>query len=174
MGGREVRNKRENGQIFDHHFVEYEYADGTLLYSQARQIPGCVRDISEHVIGTLGTAHLSQRNFSIIGENAHANRLRKGEDGHQLEHYPLFKAIRENLPHMEAEAGATATMTAILGRMSNYSGLEVRWDEAMADGQKLVPDDIKDFSDTPPVLPDDDGWYPVAVPGVTKPFEIWY
>ncbi len=75
---------------------------------------------------------------------------------------------------MEAEAGATATMTAILGRMSNYSGQEVRWDEAMADGQKLVPDDIKDFSDTPPVLPDDDGWYPVAVPGVTKPFEIWY
>lgn len=174
MGGREVRNKRENGQIFDHHFVEYEYADGTLLYSQARQIPGCVRDISEHVIGTLGTAHLSQRDFSITGKNEHANRLRKGEDGHQLEHYPLFKAIRENLPHMEAEAGATATMTAILGRMSNYSGQEVRWDEAMADGQKLVPDDIKDFNDTPPVLPDDDGWYPVAVPGVTKPFEIWY
>lgn len=174
MGGREVRDKKENGQIFDHHFVEYEYADGTLLYSQARQIPGCARDISEHVIGTLGNADLSQRDFVITGPNAYQNRLRQGEDGHQLEHYPLFKAIREDLPHMEAEQGATATMTAILGRMSNYSGQEVRWDEAMADGQKLVPDDIKDFNDTPPVLPDADGWYPVAVPGVTKPFEIWY
>lgn len=174
MGGRQVRNKKENGQIFDHHFVEYEYADGTLLYSQARQIPGCVRDISESATGTLGSASLSQRDFAITGKNAYQNRLRKGEDGHQLEHYPLFKAIRENLPHMEAEQGATATMTAILGRMSNYSGQEVRWDEAMADGQKLVPDGLKTFADTAPVQPDADGWYPVATPGVTKPFEIWY
>lgn len=174
MGGREVRNKKENGQIFDHHFVEYEYADGTLLYSQARQIPGCVRDISEHAVGTLGNASLNQRDFSISGPNAFENRLRKGEDGHQLEHFPLFKAIRENLPHMEAEQGANATMTAILGRMSNYSGQEVRWDDAMADGQKLVPDNLKTFADTAPLQPDADGWYPVAVPGVTTPFEIWY
>ena len=41
MGGRQVRNAKRHGQIFDHHFVEFEYADGTRMISQCRQIPGC-------------------------------------------------------------------------------------------------------------------------------------
>lgn len=174
MGGREVRNKEINGQIFDHHFVEYEYANGVRMWSQARQIPGCWRSVTEHVHGTLGVADLMAREFSISGPNEHAIRLRKGEDGHQLEHYPLFKAIREDLPHMEAEHGANATMTAILGRMTNYSGQVVTWEEAMASNQTLVPDDLVDFSSEAPVQPDAEGRYPVAIPGVTKPYEVWY
>ncbi len=174
MGGREVRNAPENGQIYDHHFIEYEYADGTILYSQARQIPNCVRDISESAIGTLGRANLMQREFTISGPNAKTKRFRKNEDGHQLEHYPFFKAIREDLEHNEAERGANATMTAILGRMSNYSGQNVTWDDAMASNQQLVPDGLVDFSSEAPVHPDKDGRYPVAIPGVTDPFKVWY
>lgn len=176
MGGRQVRNKRENGQIFDQHFVEYEYADGTRMWSQARQIPGCWRSVSEHVTGTLGEANLESRNYEITGKNPTRKTLGRGtnENGHQLEHYPLFEAIRKDLPHNEAETGANATMTAILGRMSNYSGQAVTWDEAMASDMKLVPDDFVDFNSEPPVKPDADGWYPVAAPGVTKPYEVWY
>lgn len=174
MGGREVRNLTINGQIYDHHFVEYEYPDGTRLWSQSRQIPGCWRSVSEHVTGTRGEAHLEARRFEITGENAFAKGLRTGENGHQLEHYPLFEAIRKDLPYAEAEQGAEATMTAILGRMSNYSGQPVTWDEAMASGQRLVPDGLADFASEPPVRPGPDGRYPVAVPGVTKPFEAWY
>ncbi|MEC5127411.1 Gfo/Idh/MocA family oxidoreductase [Verrucomicrobiales bacterium BCK34] len=174
MGGREVRNAPENGQIYDHHFIEYEYADGTILYSQARQIPNCARDISESAIGTLGRANLMQREFTITGPNAKVKRFRKNEDGHQLEHYPFFKAIREDLEHNEAERGANATMTAILGRMSNYSGQPVTWEDAMASNQQLVPDGLIDFSSEAPVHPDKDGRYPVAVPGVSDPFKVWY
>lgn len=174
MGGREVRNAPENGQIYDHHFVEYEYADGTLLYSQARQIPGCVRDISESAIGTLGRANLMQREFTITGPNADTMRFRQNEDGHQLEHYPLFRAIRENLEHNEAERGAFATMAGILGRMANYSGQEVRWEEAMASNQTLVPTGLVDFTSPAPVQPDEKGRYPIAVPGATDPFAVWY
>ncbi len=174
MGGRQVRNKKENGQIFDHHFVEYVYADGTILYSQARQIPNCWRSVSEGALGSLGTAHLEERFYQITGKNAVEQRLRSGDDGHQLEHYPLFDAIRKDLPYNEAQAGADATMTAILGRLANYSGQEVTWEDAMASDLKLVPDDIASFETVPPVVPDADGWYPVAVPGVTKPYEVWY
>lgn len=174
MGGREVRNKPENGQIFDHHFVEYEYADGTLLYSQARQIPNCWRSVSESATGTLGRASFEAREFTLSGPKADTLRFRQGEDGHQLEHFPFFKAIRENLEHNEAERGAMATMTGILGRMATYSGQEVKWDDALASDQKLVPDGLVDFSSPAPVLPDAEGRYPVAVPGATKPFEVWY
>ncbi|MEM7696932.1 MAG: Gfo/Idh/MocA family oxidoreductase [Verrucomicrobiota bacterium] len=174
MGGREVRNAPENGQIYDHHFVEYEYADGTLLYSQARQIPGCHRDISESAVGTLGRADLMQRQFTITGPNEATKGFRKNEEGHQLEHYPLFKAIRENLDHAEAERGAIATMTAIIGRMSNYSGQPVTWEDALASNQKLVPDSLVDINSEAPVQPDAEGRYPVAIPGQTKPYELWY
>ena len=174
MGGREVRNQEINGQIYDHHFVEYEYANGVRMWSQSRQIPGCWRSVSEHVHGTDGVADLEARNFSISGPRAHAIRLRKGEDGHQLEHFPFFDAIRKDLPYAEAEHGANATMAAILGRMTNYSGQVVSWEDAMASDQKLVPDDLVDFDSEPPLKPDADGRYPIAVPGSTEPFEVWY
>ncbi len=174
MGGRQVRNKRENGQIFDHHFVEYEYADGTLLYSQARQIPNCWRSISESAVGTLGKATFDTNIFTLTGPKAEVLRLRQGENGHQLEHYPFFEAIRKDLEYNEVERGANSTMTGILGRMANYSGQEVRWDDAMASNQKLVPDDLADFSSPAPVTPDAEGRYPIPIPGVTGPFEVWY
>ncbi|MDB4657557.1 Gfo/Idh/MocA family oxidoreductase [Verrucomicrobiales bacterium] len=174
MGGREVRNEKINGQIFDHHFVEFEYANGTRMWSQSRQIPECWRSVTEHLTGTLGEANFNVREFSLTGKNSFEKRLRKGENGHQLEHFPLFDAIRNDTPYNEAEHGATATMTAILGRMSNYSGQPVTWEKAMESDQRLVPDDLVDFNSEPPLKPNADGYYPVAVPGVTKPYEIWY
>ena len=33
------RPKKGMGQIFDHHFVEFTYKDGTKMYSQCRHIP---------------------------------------------------------------------------------------------------------------------------------------
>ena len=41
QGGRQVRTGDENGQIYDHHMIEYTYANGTKLLSQCRHIPGC-------------------------------------------------------------------------------------------------------------------------------------
>ena len=41
QGGREVRKGKDYGQIFDHHSVEYTYADGTILLSQCRHIKNC-------------------------------------------------------------------------------------------------------------------------------------
>jgi predicted dehydrogenase len=53
MGGRQVRNAKRHGQIFDHHFVEFEYADGVRMISQCRQIPGCWTTVSEHALARL-------------------------------------------------------------------------------------------------------------------------
>ena len=58
-------------------------------------------------------------------------------------------------------------MTAILGRMATYSGKIVKWDEALNMGIDLSPASY-DFTATPPVLPDKDGAYPVAIPGKTE------
>jgi hypothetical protein len=171
MGGRQVRNSPKlHGQIFDHFFVEYEYEDGCKLYSQCRQgQAGTHQVVSEHAVGTKGAADLGLRNathFRITGQNPWESRLKKGEDGHQLEHYPLIEAIRENKPYNEVEPAAMSTMTAILGRMAVYSGKQVEWDDAFNSKLQLMPSKVS-WDMEPPVKPDADGNYPVAVPGKT-------
>ena len=36
MGGRQVRNGKDHGEIFDHHFVEFTYKTGAVISSQCR------------------------------------------------------------------------------------------------------------------------------------------
>ncbi|MDA7916245.1 Gfo/Idh/MocA family oxidoreductase [Verrucomicrobia bacterium] len=169
MGGRQVRKQLRHGQIFDHHMVEFEYANGAKLFSQSRQIRGCAPDVSEHLTGTLGRASMESggKLYSITGPGAWQSRLKARENGHQLEHFPLFDAIRNNHEYNEAEIGAKSTMTAILGRMATYSGKMVNWDEAFASDLNLLPKEFGEYA-IPPVMPDKDGWYPTAKPGKTK------
>ena len=47
MGGRQVRTGKEHGEIFDHHAVQYEYEDGTYMFSQCRHIRGCWNSVTE-------------------------------------------------------------------------------------------------------------------------------
>ena len=47
QGGREVRKGKEYGQIFDHHFVEFTYADGSKMFSQCRHIKDCWNIVAE-------------------------------------------------------------------------------------------------------------------------------
>ena len=170
MGGRQVRaDKALHGQIFDHFFVEYEYDDGTKLFSECRKgQAGTHQQVSEHVVGTKGRADLNvqSRLFRITGANPWELRLKAGEDGHQLEHYPLTDAIRKDRPYNELDAAAMSTMTAIMGRMAVYSGKLVEWDEAFNSKLQLMPEKVT-WDMKPPVEPDADGNYPVAVPGRT-------
>lgn len=172
MGGRQVRNAKRHGQIFDHHFVEYEYADGSRMISQCRQIPGCWPSISEHALGNKGLADLANdsNSFIIKGANPWQHPIKdRGIDPYQQEHNDWFDAIRNDKPYNEAETGAISTMTAIMGRMATYSGKMVAWEKAINSQLELLP---KEFSwdAMPLVLPDADGWYPVAMPGKTEAF----
>ena len=79
----------------------------------------------------------------------------------------LFRAIRQDTPHNEAENGAHSTMTAILGRMATYSGRELSWDEALASEIVLAPAELSWTADAP-VNPDAKGLYPIPMPGRTR------
>jgi len=165
MGGRQYRNGREHGQIFDHHFVEFTYADGIKMYSQCRQIPGCWNSVSEHVEGSKGTAEL---NRGLI-ESSNGSWRFDGQrtNPYQVEHDVLADAIRQDRAHNEVDYGAESTMTAIMGRMATYSGKQITWDAAFASNLTLAPKRYA-FDATPPILPDANGIYPCALPGVTK------
>ena len=179
MGGRQVRtsdfrtdkdaitldpNTLDFGEIYDHHFVEFEYADGSRCFSQCRHINGCWNSVSEHVVGTKGSADVG--GYKIFGETAWRFRERE-KDAYQQEHDDLFDAIRNNKPYNEAEYGAKSTMTSILGRLCTYSGKMIEWDDAIKSDISLMPKSFEWDAETP-IQPDMHGIYPVAVPGKTR------
>ena len=167
QGGRQVRTGKEFGEIFDHHMVEFTYADGSKMYSQCRQIHGCWPHVSEYAHGTMGTANIQA---ATIYDNRGERTWRYGRgggNGHQLEQDHLFAAIRTGEMPNEGEYGALSTMTAIMGRMATYSGNVVAWDDALQSRVEVSPK-ISDLDTAPPVRPNKDGVYPVAMPGTTK------
>jgi myo-inositol 2-dehydrogenase / D-chiro-inositol 1-dehydrogenase len=168
MGGRQVRTGKEYGEIFDHHAVEFEYADGARCFSQARHIRGCVSDVSEHAYGTKGTVDLQDRRiYKISGPNAWSQDPRGEKNPYQQEHDDLFDAIRNNKPYNEAVRGAESTMTAIMGRMATYSGVMVNWEEALNSEISVMPKEFA-WDAMPPTVPDERGFYPIPMPGSTK------
>jgi predicted dehydrogenase len=172
MGGREITNGPDDGEIFDHFATEFEYEDGSICYSYCRHQPGCWNSVSEHVQGTKGKSDVS--GYKIFGENQWRFNTPGARDAYQQEHDDLFKAIRENTEYNEAFYGAESTMTALLGRMAAYSGQELTWEAALNSQVNLFPEEFyttggKDgWNIQPLVKPGPDGFYPRAIPGKTK------
>jgi predicted dehydrogenase len=170
MGGRQVRKGIDHGEIFDHHYVEFHYADGSILNSQCRHIPGTMSKVDELMIGTKGKIQCGAANIvDLKGKTLYQfDKKSDNSDPYQVEHDELFAAIAKGeYKYADAENGAKSTMTTILGRMATYSGQVVEWDKALNSGVSLQPASY-DFAATPPVVPDEQGFYKIPTPGVTK------
>ena len=171
MGGREVRVGKDYGEIFDHHYVEFKYADGTILNSQCRHQKGTMSKVDEMLIGTKGKVFCDDANIiSHKGKVIYQFDKTKENQPYQNEHDELFAAIAKgDYKFWDAERGAKSSMTSILGRMATYSGQLVEWDKAINSGINIMPQTFA-FDAMPPVQPDVNGMYAAAIPGVTKYF----
>jgi predicted dehydrogenase len=158
IGGRQVRTGPEYGNIFDHHCVTYEYANGVKCFSACRQQVGCAHDISNHVMGSRGTAAVSEKRLAISGGTSWQYRGQKNNI-FQTEHDELFASIRSGKPINNGEYMAKSTLMAILGRMATYTGQVITWDQALNSTEDLTPPKYEWGSLPTP---------PVAVPGVTR------
>ena len=169
MGGREVRKGKDFGEIFDHHYVEFHYADGSILNSQCRHIPHTMSKVDEMFIGTKGKIFCGEGKITDPKGNViYQFDMKTENDPYQTEHDELFAAIAKGeYKFADAENGAKSSMTSILGRLATYSGQVVEWDKAINSGLDLHPK-VYDWAAAPPVLPNADGLYPVATPGITK------
>lgn len=170
QGGRLLRNGPDHGEIFDHHMVEFEYEGGARVLSQCRHMPNTARRVSEAFHGTNGTAPRPGQLVSASGHSLMEYDADGDPNPYQVEHDELFAAIAAGeFKFSDAERGARASMTAIMGRMATYSGQIVEWDEALGSNLSIMPERY-DFNANPPIMPDANGRYPVAQPGVTQSY----
>lgn len=152
LGGRQVRVEEQWGNIFDHFAVVYEYASGAKLFSQCRQIAGCSVDVSDHLIGTKGSAEMMRAEI----EGAQAWKYRGEKPNlYEEEHRALFAGIRAGRPLNNGVYMARSTMMAIMGRMASYTGQTLTWEQCLASTEDLTPPRYE--------------WGEVPVPTVAKP-----
>lgn len=140
MGGRQVRTDRKYGNIFDHFAIEYEYEGGRRATSMCRQIDGCQTRVDERITGTRGSSVSWPAFAEIRGERPwkfSGNR----PNPYMAEHENLIASIRGDSVRLnEARRVAESTLTAIMGRMSAYTGKEVTWEMALGSSLVLAPD----------------------------------
>ena len=183
MGGRQVRNGKDHGEIFDHHFVEFTYKTGAVISSQCRHQPGCMRRVDESFQGTKGSVNMRYGDIVDLegkeiyryksGNNTKSSKPSRSianglnePNPYQVEHDKLFASIRNGGVIADAENGAKSTLTAIMGRMATYSGKEITWDQAMNSKLELMPEN-PDWNTNPPTMPDSNGIYSIPTPGIT-------
>ena len=164
MGGREITNSPDDGEIYDHFACQFEYEDGSILFSECRQQPNCWSNVNEYAVGTKGRADVGRH--ILTGTGTEAWRYKGNNNGYQVEHDDLFAAIRNNKEYNEAFYGASSTMTALLGRMAAYSGKEIEYQAALDSKIELLPKELG-WDKPAPVNPGADGYYQRAVPGKT-------
>ncbi|HRY50288.1 MAG TPA: Gfo/Idh/MocA family oxidoreductase [Candidatus Paceibacterota bacterium] len=126
MGGREVRR---SGNIWDNFAVDYEYPGGVRFLSMCRQIPGCTDRVAERIVGAKGVAHINGNTGHI--EGAQTYQAGRSPNPYLQEHADLLRSIRAGTALNEGLTVAESTLTAIMGRMSAYSGKLVTWDWAL-------------------------------------------
>ena len=157
MGGRAARKGEQYGNIYDHFCVEFWYPNGARTISQCRQTDGASSRVSERVAGTKGVSDCAGKIWDLKG-----NLLweYKGDypNPYVREHADLIAAIRGGKPINEGKRVAESTLSAVMGRMSAYTGRELQWSWVTKSSKlDLVPQDLK--------------FGPLAVEPVCKPGE---
>ena len=158
MGGRAARTDPMYGNIFDHFAVEYEYPNGARILSMCRQTAGAMDNVSERVVGTKGFSYTDGADGYIKGARPYATE-KESPNPYVQEHVDLIASIKAGKPLNEGRQVAESTLTAIMGRMSAYTGRALSWDWVMNSSTLDLTPPHFEWKSLPPLE--------VAVPGKT-------
>ncbi|OPZ96185.1 MAG: hypothetical protein BWY71_02001 [Planctomycetes bacterium ADurb.Bin412] len=158
LGGRQARTDPMYGDVYDHFAGEFEYPDGVRIDYSGAQIDRISGRCDQRIFGTKGTAFFDFGRAVIEGQNPYEY---KGEipDPCLQQHADQIDAIRNGKHLNEGVRIAESTLTAIMGRMSAYTGKSLKWDWVMKASKLELTPPAYDFISLPEPV--------VAVPGVT-------
>ena len=182
LGGRHYRGDFID-QNFDSYAVEYTYPDGSKLFFDGRTMLGCRNDMSSVVHGSKGSAivsasgHTPGRVKIFSGQRQHRDDEvwafpQPEANPYQLEWIDFVEAITKNLPYNEVPRGVEASLVTAMGRMAAHTGQEISYEQMLDCPHEFAPNVDKMTADGPaPVMPLEDGSYPVPQPGILTEFE---
>lgn len=166
MGGRSMLNGPDHGEIFDHHYVEFEYKDGTKLHVQCRQMDNCANRLGFNIQGTKARVDERLQIIDNKGEVLWHYRDRDDATGSQIEQDVFVGSVLGNQPYVNnTKYGAESTMTTIFGRMAIESGQIIDLEKAKTSNLSIVPNKLS-WDMKMPNAPLEDGNYVIPKPGI--------
>jgi predicted dehydrogenase len=177
-GGRHYRGDNVD-QNFDTYSIEYTFEDGAKMFVNGRTQPGCFNEFASYAHGTKGSAVISTASHSpakcriykgqkMTKENETWAFPQPEPNPYQLEWDHLIAAIREDKPYNEVERGVKASLVTSMGRMAAHTGQVITYDDMLNCEHEFAPGIDKLTMNSPaPLLADNNGKYPVPLPGIT-------
>jgi predicted dehydrogenase len=159
VGGRQIPNNQ--GNIFDHIFVVYEFPNDVRGFMGQKQIGNSYTDNSDYVMGSEGFGKSGWNPPYLKGKQSWRYRDHPGRvEMYQQEHNELFASIRSGQPINDGDWMAQSTLMALMGRTAAYTGQEITWEQISNAQEKLVPDNL-DWNMKLDIAP-------LAMPGTTR------
>jgi myo-inositol 2-dehydrogenase / D-chiro-inositol 1-dehydrogenase len=168
IGGRQLFSGPNQGNTFDHQYVEYIYPNGVRMHVQCRNMNNCGVRQGFYIRGTKGYADERSRIFGL--DNKIAWRFRDGDEefaSTQLEQNVFYNALANGPYVNNTDYGAKSTLTTIMGRMATHSGQDIKLEEVLASNLSIVPEKLT-WDAKMPDQPDASGNYEIPVPGKTR------
>ena len=144
------RLRRVTGDQYDNFSVDFTFENGMHFHSMCRQINGCSPNVSDRIQGTKGSTDCNSTILDLSGNELWKYDYPLDKDGkpvnnvsvepHLQEQITFVTAIRSGKVLNEIENTAVATLVAIMGRVSAYTGKEVTYEEMMNSDMKLGPE----------------------------------
>jgi len=151
------RARRKTGNQFDFFSIDLDYGDGCRIHSMCRQINGTDGDVREFFRGTEGE---TGGGGGLRGKQIDVPKFPE-HNPYVQEHIDLLNSIIEGKPINEARNVAESTLTAIMSRISAYTGKLVRWKDVVENENSpwynlTVKPTAEDFETGNVVAPPDD------------------
>ena len=142
VGGRQIPNNE--GNIFDHFEVNYEYPNGVRGFLGCRQQSNCYGETRDYLMGSTGLGTIGGRKSPVEITGAAPWRYSgPTPDMYQVEHDELFASIRAGKPIHDGDRMCSSTLLALMGRMAAYTGNEITWEDALNSKESLVPEKLE-------------------------------
>ena len=141
VGGRQMHEGNERGNVYDHFGVVFEYEDGRRAHVHCRQMPFCYNDNNDYVTGSTGTCAINAWSGGPEFKGSSSWTYSGDQPNmYQVEHNELQEAIRGDRPTVnDGDFMAQSTMMAILGREAAYTGQRVSFNDALNSTTRLGP-----------------------------------
>ncbi len=169
-------NSTDCSQNLDVFTIEWTFADGTKALDVVRWLPKCHEEFATYIHGTrcaaqfsgphhIGTVH-TYKGQRCSPDNVAWRAPKEEVTPWQAEWNDLLESIRTDRPHNEAKRAALSNLADLMGRAAAHMGQVISWEQMMGSNFQFCPhiDQLTDESPAP-VQADEQGRYPVPVPG---------
>ena len=178
MGGR-VPHSEDLGQNIDVYSMEYTFADGTKAFCGFRRMNKTRGEFATFIHGTKCAAQFSGRTHAATVHMFMDQRIENAniawtptKDRYspwQYEWNVFIDSIRNDQPHNEVKRAVYSDLTSLMGRAACHTGQTVTWEQIMKSNFQFCDylDDLS-FDSPAPVRADENGRFPVPIPGQWK------